>query len=590
MNIIKGEECSICPWDVTAQFRLTKENTFSVQLGMFSVLLDVPESLQTRKWSLRDMNGHTTEPNLNVHSSYHFEVTVDPPASPDEVKCLLALSYLGPRKNNRDKKKIDFTMRLDGKSENTDNSAPFNSWIADLPQRIYDFRLTHEIFYVVDSAPKQKQILFEGFAFTIQNCHIKEGCKSPDWKLTVDTGEFLEKVAAKRCKGLDRTPIRADYGLGLETWQRAQGGPFWEMYRKGRIKHKSEKGNYQYVTPENYILLGGKSKLAHCGGSGAYKFAGKFISKFPDKPIESNRKMRIGVICEEPVMLSVLLDSPDNIQIYERGWVDFPIPTEDEILNGVSPDGIIYDSAMDTTILPEYRREKWKKAGWKIDDKNNTVDGADFTKGLLEIKVSETDDDMRDYYRIQCIWAMKMLNVYWARLVKLHTSGKCRSYLMYRDLDRELELVGIVAKTKARVGPTCTLVQSKKHIENTRWLKKMWGSAKWFNENKEICSTTIRWNRPEIKAYFAYIDNARAKIALSFQDLQRRPQIKEMPSQKLRRLGEKIENSVLSLQKAHTDVVDALKLPGGVYRETLWSLVQHNVSELLSLMENVSSE
>lgn len=586
-NILKtaeGKKCSLCPWDVTAEFCIrpgSDGNILATMLGMFSVTLDVPESLHSSKWTLRDMNGHTTQPNLKVHSSYHFEITVDPPAPQEEAKGLLTLSYLGPRKNNTDDKKIDFTMRLDGKFS-ADNAAPFDSWVDGLPRRIYQFHLTHETFYIVDSSQEKKPLLFAGCAFTIQNCHTQEGCKSPDWKLTVDTGEFLNRVAPKRFKGLDRTPVRADYGLGKKTWERAQGNPFWEMYRKGRICHAAIEGDYHYLTPEEHERLGGKTKLEHCGGSGAYKWAGKFVPK-NDNPIESNRKMRIGTISEEAVMLAVLLDSPDNIQIYERGWIDFSNPTKDEILDGISPDGIIYDNAMDTNILPDYRREKFEEAGWKIDDKNNTINGADFTKGLLEIKVSEADEDMRDYYRIQCIWAMRVLNVHWARLVKLHTSGKCRSYLMYRDLDRETELIGIIAKTKARIGPNCTKIQSLKHIENTRWLKKMWGSAKWFNEHKEF-TTVTRWNRPEIKAYFTYIANARKEIALSFEDFQRRPQNEES-SQRLRHLGENVRNRLLSLEKAHTEILDIMEMPGAVSKETLCSLVQHNVIELLSLVE-----
>lgn len=590
-QVITSEQCPSCPWDVTTNFSLTDGDEYlSAHIGKFALTLNVPKSLMKNKWSLRDMNSHTTEPNINVHTTYHFEITVDPPVPVDKVKGLLSVSFLGPRKNNKSGSNEDFTMRLSGKPENFDNCAPFRSWVDGMPQRIYEFRLTHEAFYIVDLTHKLKPLLFQGVAFTVQNCHVRENFKNPDWRLVTDAGDFMKRVISKRYKGLDRTPIRPDYGVELKSWQRAQGAPFWEMYRKGRIDQDEDNGTYMYLTREKFKELGGTSKLKRCGGSGAYKWAGKFVSDKPDKPIESNRKMRLGSILEEPVMLALLLDSPDDLNFFERGWVDYPTPTEDELRDGVSPDGILFDQTMTTSILPEYRRKKWEDQGWVIDDENNTVGGAKFTKGLLEIKVSEADDDMRDYYRIQCIWAMRILNVYWTRLVKLHTTGVCRSYLMYRDLDRENELIGLINKTQARIGPNCTLVQSLKHTENRQWLKKMWGSAKWFNEHKDLASKTVRWDKPEIKAYFTYLKNARSEIALSFEDLERRPQRKDLFPTKRRHVGEEIEEKIQSLEKAHGEIIQTLALPSGFSNETISSLIRHNVAELLALMETALSK
>lgn len=576
--------CEKCPWDTVTSFFVDKknENLATVVGNRFILRLSLEDSsLMERKWFVRDMGGHTKEYNPKVHSDYHFEITVEPPVeNPAAVKGMLVVSWHGKRENQGSAHKgdPDFALRLSGVPTDIQNLQPFQSWAKNESERGYDFRPSHEVFYTGD-----KQ--FSGFAFTMENVHVKEGCRSPDWQLRVDTGEFMKRAVKKRRKGLDSTPLRADYGKELEPWQRGQCEPFWYFWRTGKVDRDKESGEYHYRTKEQYEKEGGKEKLKRCGGSGAYKLAGKFPSA-PGEKVESNRAMRIGSITEDAVMLAVLLDSPDNVRIIERGWVDHPNPTKDEERDGTSPDGLIFDKAMHVIDVPEYRREKWEKAGIKIDYDKNTLNGSKFTKGLLEIKVSERDDDMRDYYRIQCIWAMRITGVYWARLVKLNTGGQCRSYLMYRDFEREKELLKIVADTKGRVGANMTLLQSVKHVNNTRWLKKMWGSAKWFNEHKDISSKTVRWDHPSIKAYFKYINNVRRDISLTFEEYKRRPDTKDQSLlAPQRELSERMEEHVASVEAAHKVLMDSFALPGGVSGDAAASHIRHSVNKLMELMQ-----
>lgn len=581
-----------CDWNLQAQLAQDEERGLLwAVMGQFCIELRGPDKwpgpLPKGRWTLTDLNGHTGQKDFAIHSNYYFELTVDPPLPLDEARLYLRVYIRGKEPEEYP----PTALRVDGTGSENGPTANFVSWTKDSECRTYSFHPSHEIFY--SPSEDGSTVGFRGFAFTLINCNIDETKRDPDWRLLVDTGDFMDRVVGKRRKGLKRTPLRADYGDGLASWRRAQGTPFWEMYRKGRIKLAPDGKGLSYRTRAQYDADGGYLALSKLGGSGAYKWAGKYPEEDPSAPVPSNFRMRMGSILEEAVMLAVILDSTDDLAVTERGWIDFARPTsEDEKLWGLSPDGIIYDPTITVDTVTKFRREDWESGGHIIDDQANTVDGVNFSKGLLEIKVSGTNDRMMDYYRIQCIWAMMVLNVYWARLVKFHTNGVCRSYLMYRDFTKERELVGLIARTKARIGDNCTYIQSVKHVENRQWLKTMNNSARWYNdpENRSKASCVIEFDRREIKAYFAYIRNVRADVAMGWPELVDTPRPTLFPQMQQRLQTNGLVEALEKVEKTHADVLDGIRNPGMYSAEGSCCQIRQNVQSLMELMEKICSE
>ena len=580
-------QCVKCQWDRVGTFSADEVNgDLRLVIGQFLIILTATDEMKKSVWRIRDLNSHTSEPNKKIHSTYHFEVTCDPPIDPTKVKGFLQIGLADPKvaKGGNPCTKL----RVHANSTDRNKLGIFQSWVNSI-ERVYDFRLTHEMFLVGDK--RLQTTRFGGIAFTLQNCHVQEGSKDPDWRLITDMGDYINTVVPGKFKGLERSPIRADYGVGLESWQRAQGAPFWEMYRKGKITRNPDKGKYKYRGRAEYLKLGGIGKLRRRGGSWAYKGIGKFISNNPNKPIESNRRMRIGTIMEEVVMLTTLVNSEDGMKVHERGWIDYPTPTKAEEMDGLSPDGIITDPTVLLSNVTKRRIEEWTTRGDILDIENNTINGASFSKGLLEIKVSECDENMRDYYRIQCIWAMKILNVYWAKLVKLHTKGDCRSYLMYRDFDKEEELTALLANTQARVCPTLSLVQSMKNPENVAWLRKMWGSATWFNEHKDLSSVTLDWKGPETSNYFGYLNNARIEISRSWEEVEQDTEpVNLFPPLQDTRTGNSLEKKLKEIVQAHETLIDKLNNPMNTSNKSVSEIIEYNSDKLKELMGLILSE
>lgn len=507
------------PYCVDYAFSLKEEidncYVYTVLVSQFCVEIKYTSTEKNQKWYLKDLNGHSREPNKKVHGTYHFEITCGIDHREEDLELDVVVSL-------QTDSQCFFDFRVEKNLEEHAKLSTFIPWTNNCP-REYRFEPTHEVIYETLYEGRE----FAGFAFSMRNCDIAEKSAGPDWQLEVDMGAYMESVIPKQFIGLKQSPLRADYGQNLESWERAQGAPFWEMWRHGKIRYTVDCKSYEFVPYNEWIdIKFGQRK--RWGGSGAYKWAGKrfkspmidpdtgkknwvYINTDPTLPVEGNWRMRIGSILEESVELAFLLETRET-KIMERGWVDYPHPTtEQQKLWGTSPDGLIWDPSMKKEDVPDYRRKSWEDAGHSLDSIEN------FSLGLLEVKVSTTNDKMMDYYRMQCIWSMMIMNLYWTRLIKLNkTTGVARVYTMFRDFSHEAKLVNILKATHARVETKEDFYDAITHYDNEQFVSLMGSSAWWFNKKENLkWSTELEWSgRKEVQNYLQYKRKSRQDVAL----------------------------------------------------------------------------
>jgi len=575
------------PYDIIKDFHFDEKiGKWKTIIGQFIITLETSTLIckSSTLWLLRDLNGHTLEENKKVYSTYHFEVCSNQLLPVGNLKLFVTVELM----NSTSKRSSTVMLRVDETVDDILNLKRFDTWCKDRSTRFYKFTETHQVFYEESLHGR----LFKGFSFSIQNCHVDDKIDGPVWNVVVDMSKYINKAAPDQFVGLESTPIRSDYGVGIEPRHRAQGEPFWEQYRKGKITKSL--GVYRYTPIDEYKNAKWYERN-RVGGSGAYKWAGKeFASKGddgrwkirnipPDKPIEGNCAMRMGSLYEESVMLTYLMNTQAHTKVSEYGWNDFASDVGHEKYYGASPDGIITDPSMTIDIVPARRLQTWKDAGVIPGDIDN------FDSGLLEIKCSRRNDNMMDYYRIQCIWGMMIFDVYWAHLVKFQVDGTCRVYTMYRDFVHEEKLKNLIRDTRERVGKGIDYFTAIRHNSNKEFIKSMWGSARWYNEHQDMSSVVIKWDKPEITNYFKYKKNVYEESRLKWGDVDlSRPTLllKYTERPKRRKFGDAECQYIETLRQSTNMVMDAIK-DENTNRSQLFEHIRSCVDLLTKLMEIV---
>jgi len=146
--------------------------------------------------------------------------------------------------------------------------------------------------------------------------------------------------------------------------------------------------------------------------------------------------MRFGRLREDFVCGVYLFNTPVHVRVQALGLV----PYAERPGWGASPDGLIIDSNMKWTDVPAWTRSAY----------SSTVD---ITRGALEIKCSQANCLMRDYYYPQVYLEMMALGAAWADVVRYSehkvtngagvwtTKRECRVYRVYRHKPTEDRLM-----------------------------------------------------------------------------------------------------------------------------------------------------
>lgn len=192
-------------------------------------------------------------------------------------------------------------------------------------------------------------------------------------------------------------------------------------------------------------------------GSKAYKYCG-FFQNQSGFDAAALKRMRMGRLAEDFACGNYLLNTPPHIKIHAVGLV----PYAERPGWGASPDGLIVDEKMTWDDVPEYTRSAY-------NDKR-----IDITRGALEIKCSQANCLMRDYYYPQVYLEMMALGVVWADVVRYSetrgtngsgvwsTKRECRVYRIYRHKPTEDRIVDCI------ITALNTNTSNKQPLYNTR--------------------------------------------------------------------------------------------------------------------------
>lgn len=174
-------------------------------------------------------------------------------------------------------------------------------------------------------------------------------------------------------------------------------------------------------------------------GSKAYKLCGFFPTNRAFTR-DDLKRMRFGRLKEDYVCGVYLQNTPQNVKVQALGLV----PYTERPGWGASPDGLIIDDEMtwDHPDIPEWTR---------ADYENHP--NVDITRGALEIKCSQANCLMRDYYYPQVYLEMMSLGAAWADVVRYNeykmsdgngtwsTKRECRIYRVYRHKPTEDQIL-----------------------------------------------------------------------------------------------------------------------------------------------------
>ena len=261
--------------------------------------------------------------------------------------------------------------------------------------------------------------LHEGAAniieFTIQNIQLAKNVRRPVLNIVVSTDDWTRSLLDKPQRLVSPSYYPADIKVmaSLEhvvIQDVPQRTPYWFKAR-------------DLVT-----------------GTKAYKYCGFFSN---NKPFSEDdlKRMRFGRLTEDAVCTLFLKSQPPNVTVQLVGLV----PYKERAGWGASPDGIIHDPHMAWDDVPSYCRDAYRS------DPSVTI-----TKGVLEIKCSQTNCEMQDYYFPQVYLEMMSTGTVWTDVVRycdkmVNKGNGCwfverelRIYRLYRDRETENAIVSCI--------------------------------------------------------------------------------------------------------------------------------------------------
>jgi hypothetical protein len=483
---------------------------------------------QQLAYEVTDLQGNheAEEDALDVYDTFHFEVRFDRPLHPNETP-VIKLHELYPAAEGK-KPRTMTLFKLDGHRDGEPRSFhPIRS-VEDAEERLYQFHVGFNTFHEKrfgDGAD------ISGVEFCVLNTHVNHERPEldPTWELRVDDDYYLRHTVPN-CRGMGaQCPMNAVYLRNTTPDQWAQNDPAWYFWRKGRMIKDPATGIYYLLDDEEYEEHGGSEKLTRTGGSGASKGVGIFAN-YGDKRFVSSARVRLGSRLENPVRAAYCIANADAVT-RESGWIDRAERFEGyrpEV--GMSPDGLISDPSVTWDSVYAGRQKKWL-AEWKeqgMSPKQIEALATDLpNRGLLEIKVTNgmkeyrgkvtyfDEADMKDYYIGQVTWNMMVDDLYWTRLVKFNfRSGELRSYMIFRDFERERKMLATmkhVADLMKNDGIDMAL--AAKSAPAKAMQKKLWGSAKWYNENVDTCSIKLdTWRDPRVAGLFKWRKKVRQSL------------------------------------------------------------------------------
>ena len=234
--------------------------------------------------------------------------------------------------------------------------------------------------------------------FCLENNSLKVKHPHSLWQLRVNTGDYLRSLGERfePLAACPMVPALADM-LAISGDDRPQRDPWWY---KNRLN----------------------------GGSWAYKRFGCY-AQYKDDPMDvaSSIRMRKGRLWEDGVLIAYALSAKTTSKVRERGrCVNPEMPGYH-----YSPDALIVEKGMMMNAVPQGIKDTWKRA-------NMTPSGRQLKLGVLEIKVSGFNSEMRPAYVYQVYHGMMILNCYWARVVKYDMSRSAiKMYHIWRNADLE---------------------------------------------------------------------------------------------------------------------------------------------------------
>lgn len=391
---------------------------------------------------------------------------------------------------------------------------PFGDGLRDLIETVtiggYEWKVTpcHEMRfalpkskYSVENAIEVNQVRYlEQVAFCIENNQIEKpqypNPEVPKWELNVSQAGYFSQIFPERWQSLPFTPIDPTISVDGEriVGDVEQRSPRWFEARKEEIKN----------SPVTSVVT----------SSGAYKMTGWFF-KPGEGRVMSSRIMRLGRKLEEAVTVSFLCWDP-NMRMHERGLVSHSTVAWMKD----SPDGWLYNDTLSIeNDVTDSKQSQWTGYGFDL----NSID---FSKGILEVKVSEKNDDMADYYLVQTAWHMMVADRWWARIVKAKVKGACWSYSLLRDLDLENELISLV--TQGKIAYDKGEESFSEFIQQQpvkAFRQRMRSRSYWFTENRgkcinetlgrKICAReVVPWPHPKALNMYRYMADVRRKVSV----------------------------------------------------------------------------
>lgn len=305
----------------------------------------------------------------------------------------------------------------------------------------------------------------------------------PQWLMACSFDGLFHEETNGMMKGLPFTPL--DYRFWVEGIRDPedvpQKTPIWHMLRSKKI-----------------------------GSSTAYKVGmGCFTQqKYTSKPLVSNQLMRIGSFLEDAFAMALVQHT--GMFYVERGWRDHPMCPEKW---GDSVDGLLVDKTMTLDRIPNRYLKQWRRHGVKLED-------IDITKGVLEIKCSDTDTvaACKNYYLGQTTWHMSAFDRYWGIVLRGQPCGKnarLQCYYWYRDLDLEKAIMQNVKDGTQFKDDLKQLEEwgKRRHIAGLR--NRLAAVAKKITDEREDPnneSFTIPWPNDSVRKYLELVPNLNKQL------------------------------------------------------------------------------
>jgi hypothetical protein len=250
--------------------------------------------------------------------------------------------------------------------------------------------------------------------FTLENNQLDERLKDePLWHLGLDESTYwMPRVFGDRYQAIEFIHPDPKVPCGKPPHQQPQRSPRWGFHRSNLPKlSKSPKfKNHQ-------LILKGR-----IGGTKAKRFAGFFKKRGLGGVQESTVMMKLGRICEMEVVIAYLCHYTNRI-VMEVGWFNHPTKP----YHGSSPDAVVIVPGRTFKDYPDWVIILIQKC--QVD-----LSSVDFSKIVLEVKVSQTNCEFKAHYVAQLYQEMICTNTYCAELVKMCLStGEIKVFRVYRN-------------------------------------------------------------------------------------------------------------------------------------------------------------